>query len=338
METQTAHIHSVAREESLRVKLIPYVDRYGLIALVLLMMAILGILEPKFFTLNNIFNVVRQITVNATLALGQYLVILTAGIDLSIGSIMALAMYTLAALYERGAPWWIVIFLPPLVGLFVGWLNGLGLTKLRLPHPFISTLGMMNIARGVTNLLSEGRSISGMPPQVRFLGASDIKLGAGISIPVSLVVIAILYVGFWAYLQYIPKGRHIFALGGSPQAARVSGINVDRTLILVYALCGALAGVAALLLVGRTGSFFPNAGVGDELDAIAAVIIGGASFFGGRGSPLGVLAGALIIGMLHNGLNLLNVSVHWQQVLIGSVIILAVYMDVLRRKAGSNSG
>ena len=328
-----------AREDSPRVKLILFLDRYGIILVVLAMGLVLTILEPKYFlTWRNLTNVTRQISVNAMLALGQFLVILTAGIDLSVGSVMALSMVTLAQANAAGLPWWIVIVVGPLVGLGFGFINGLGLTKLRLPHPFIMTLGTLNIARGLTNIVSGGVPISGLYDEVRFLGFASIPVGSWLgesrTLPVSIIVIAVFYFGFWVFLQHVRTGRHIFALGGNPQAARVTGIDVNRTLVLVYVLCGALAGMAGLLLAGRTNSGFPNAGIGAELDAIAAVIIGGASFFGGRGTVWGVLAGALIMGLLRNGLNLLDVSVFWQQILIGSVIILAVYIDVLRRQAG----
>jgi ribose transport system permease protein len=328
------------RQDSLRVKLIPFVDRFGIILVVIAMGIALTILEPEFFlTWRNLTNVTRQIGVNSTLALGQFLVILTAGIDLSVGSVMALSMVTLAQANAAGWPWYIVILVGPLVGLAFGLINGLGLTKLHLPHPFIVTLGTLNIARGLTNIVSGGVPVSGLYDQVRFLGFDSVPLGAWFgeirTLPVSIILVGILYFGFWVFLQHIRKGRHIYALGGNPESARVTGINVDRTLILVYALCGTLAGTAGLLLAGRTNSGFPNAGIGAELDSIAAVIIGGASFFGGRGTVWGVLAGVIIMGLLRNGLNLLNVSVFWQQILIGVVIILAVYMDVLRRRAGS---
>lgn len=328
------------REQSLRVRLIPYIDRFGIVVVVIGMMAALTYLQPEvFLTWRNLTNVTRQIAVNAFLALGQFLVILTAGIDLSVGSTLALGMMSMAVANAAGWPWWITIWLPGLVGLAVGLANGLGLTKLHLPHPFIVTLGMLNIARGLTNLISGGVPISGLPDPIRFLGFEDIPIGTWFGesreLPVSLILVLLFYVGFWIFLQHTRRGRHIYALGGNPQAARVSGINVDGTLILVYALCGTLAGIAGLLMAGRTNSGFPNAGIGAELDAIAAVIIGGASFFGGRGAVLGVFAGVLIMGLLRNGLNLLNVSVFWQQILIGLVIVAAVYVDVLRRRAGS---
>ena len=343
MKSNQQSIDQHTRENSLRVRLIPFIDRFGIILVVFAMGTVLHILEPEYFlTWRNLTNVTRQIAVNAMLALGQFLVILTAGIDLSVGSILALSMVSLAVVSQAGAPWWIAIFVPVIVGVIVGLVNGIGLTKLHLPHPFIVTLGTLNIARGATNLVSGGVPISGLPDPIRYLGFENVPIGTWMGeareLPVSLVLVASFYFIFWIFLQHTRRGRHIYALGGNPQAARVSGINVDRTLIMVYALCGLLAGIGGLLLAGRTNSGFPNAGMGAELDAIAAVIIGGASFFGGRGTVLGVLAGALIMGLLRNGLNLMNVSVFWQQVLIGIVIIGAVYVDVLRRRAGSTGG
>ncbi len=335
MTTATTPLPETSREESLRVRLIPFIDRYGVLLLVLAMGAVSYVLEPKvFLTWGNISNIFRQIAFNAMLALGEFLVILTAGIDLSVGSVLALAMMATAVLGRDGYPTLVLLVTPFVVGLACGVVNGLGLTKLRLPHPFIMTLGMLNIARGVTNLISGGVPISGLSEPVRWMGADNITI-SNVEIPVSLLVILASYALVGFFLYYTRIGRHIYAIGGNPQAARVSGINVDRTLVLVYGLCGMLAGFSGLLLAGRTGSGFPNAGLGQELDAISAVIIGGASFFGGRGSVLGVFAGALVIGLLRNILNLQNVQVFWQQVLIGVVIISVVYFDVLRRRAGS---
>lgn len=323
----TANRFSVAR----------HVERYGIIGVVVVMMVVLYALQPEvFLSAQNLTNILRQIALNALLALGMFLVIVTAGIDLSVGSVLALAMMCLTMADQAGYPWFLVILIGPLVGLAAGLFNGFGLTVLRLPHPFIMTLGTLNIARGLTNLISGGRPISGLQPQVRFLGSAQIPIpgmGQFGTIPVSAIVLMVCYLGIAWFLNRTSVGRHVYAVGGNPQAARVSGIDVDRILVMVYAMCGFFAGLAALLLAGRTDSGFPNAGIGAELDAIAAVIIGGASFFGGRGTVLGVFAGVLIMGLLRNGLNLMNVSVFWQQLLIGFIIILAVYVDVLRRRA-----
>ncbi|PJF48835.1 MAG: ABC transporter permease [Chloroflexi bacterium] len=337
MATTTSDAQLSTRERSLRVRLIPYIDRFGILFLVLLMVLIGAITQPGIFlTWRNLSNLPGQNAANAVLAIGMFVVILTAGIDLSVGSVLALAMMTTAVLARDGFPPALLVPLPILIGMGVGLVNGFGLTKMRLPHPFIVTLGTLNIARGLANLVSGGVPVSGLPEVVRFWGAGNIALG-NVQLPVSLIIVAVLYVGFLVFLQYTRTGRHIYAIGGNPQAARVSGINVDRTLMLVYILCGAMAGLAGLLVAGRTNSGFPNAGIGAELDAISAVIIGGASFFGGRGSVLGVLAGVLVIGLMRNILNLNNVQVFWQQVLIGVVIIFAVFLDVLRRRAGSAS-
>ena len=312
-------------------------DRYGIVLALLVMIAFLTILQPQFFpSVGNITNIARQISVNALLALGEFLVILTAGIDLSVGSVMALSMVTLALLSHDGLPDVLALGAALGVGLLFGLMNGWGLTKLRLPHPFIVTLATLNIARGLTYLISQGVPISGLPPGLRFFGSYDIYLsGTGdgrIVIPVSLVVVLVAYVLVGLMLVRSRTGRHIYAVGGNVQAARFAGINVDRVLNTVYLLCGLLAATAGVLMAGRTNSGYPNAGLQAELDAIAAVVIGGASLFGGRGTVIGTFVGVLIMGLLRNGLNLMNVSAFWQMVVIGAVILLAVYVDVLRQR------
>jgi ribose transport system permease protein len=250
---------------------------------------------------------------------------------------MALAIMLLAMADQAGWPWPIVILIGPAVGTLIGLINGLGITLLRLPHPFIMTLGTLNTVRGICYLVSDGRPVSGISDPVRFIGIADIPLPFGgefAVIPVSAMLLLVCYFGVAIFLQRVSLGRHIFAVGGNPQAARVSGINVDGVLVFVYATSGFFAGLAALLMAGRTGSGYPNLGIGAELDAIAAVIIGGASFFGGRGTILGVFAGVLVMGLLRNGLNLMDISAFWQQTLIGIVILLAVWIDVLRRRSG----
>jgi ribose transport system permease protein len=313
-----------------------FLEAYGIILVVVVMMLALAAIKPEvFLSAQNLTNILKQNASLALLALGMYVVIVTAGIDLSVGSIMGLSMVALAIASKAGVPWPIVLLIGPAIGIAVGWVNGIGLTVLRLPHPFIMTLGTLNVARGLTFLISNGAPVSGLQDEVRYIGQAYYGFGlpppAGV--PASLIVVAICAVGLWFFLEKTNMGRHIFAIGGNPHAARAAGINVDLTLVVVYIISGFMAGLSGLLLAGRTDSGFPNAGIGIELDAIAAVIIGGASFFGGRGTVLGVLAGVLIMGILRNGLNINNVSAFWQQILIGLVIIIAVYIDVLRRRA-----
>ncbi len=330
-----AELDDVQDEPRRLVSAMAVIDRWGVLFLVLLMAVLSYVSQPDYFlTERNLTNIFRQNSFYALLALGQFIVIVTAGIDLSVGSVMALAAMSAAVLADAGQAWPIVFIAPFLVGLGVGAINGLGLTKLHMPHPFIMTLGMLFIARGATNLISGGVPISGLPDEVRFLGADNVP---GTQIPMSLIVIIVTYGAVWLFLQHGRAGRHIFAIGGNPEAARVSGVRVDRTLVLAYALCGLMAGFAGLLLAGRTNSGFPAAGTGDELYAIAAVIIGGASFFGGRGTVLGVFAGVLVIGMLRNLLNLNAVPSFWQQVAIGVVIITVVAFDVFRRRIAASA-
>ncbi len=330
----------VAEQESLRVRLIPFFDRYGILIVILVMGIILHALQPDvFLTWRNITNIFKQTSVNSMLAIGMFLAILTAGIDLSVGSVLALGMMSLAVANAAGVPWPIVLLLGPVAGLAAGFVNGVGITKLRMPHPFIMTLGMLFVARGLANLISGGVPYTGLPEPVRFFGSAQIFLGelggTRLNLPVALIVTIVVYFMFWVFLEHSVLGRRIYSIGGNPQAARVSGINVDRVLIIVYSLCGLMAGFAGLIMAGRTNSGFPNAGIGLELEAIAAVIIGGASFFGGRGTVLGVFGGVIVMGLIKNGLNLNNVSVFWQQILIGLIIVLAVFLDVLRRELGT---
>jgi len=312
--------------------------RFGPVFVVILMMAVLTILQPAYFmTRENLTNVARQISSNALLALGEFVVILTAGIDLSVGSVMGLAMIVLALTVQMG--WAPVLALAAALaaGVGVGLVNGLALTRMHLPHPFIATLATLNIARGATYLLSGGVPISGLPRAVRLWGAEDITVLGGtavtIDFPIAFLIVIGLYAAASVFLTRTKTGRHIYAIGGSPKAAQYAGVNISRNLVLVYVISGALAGIAGILLAGRVNSGYPTAGTGAELDAIAACIIGGASFFGGRGTAGGVFVGAIIMGLLRNGLNLMNVSVFWQQVCIGLIILLAVYVDVLRRRA-----
>ncbi|HEX9013577.1 MAG TPA: ABC transporter permease [Anaerolineaceae bacterium] len=321
------------RSQPLGASIGAFITRFGAFFGLLILVVFLSAASRVFLTPDNLASVVRQATVNALLAVGMLLAIITAGIDLSVGSVLAVSMCTLAILAIR---WHVNPFLAMLVclavGAFIGWINGLLLTRLHLPHPFISTLGTMNVARGAALIITAASPISGFDragaPQVLALGAGSIG-----PIPTAFFVVVIVYVVFHILLRSTTLGRHIYAVGGNISAARLSGINVDRTLVAVYSISGLMAGMAALMLAGRTNSGYPNAGLGYELDAIAAVIIGGASFAGGSGTVTGTAIGVLLIAVLRNGLVLLNVPTEWQTVAIGLVIIGAVFVDVLRQRA-----
>lgn len=307
---------------------LPLLRRFGPLLALLLMSGALAFLSPHFLTLENALNVFRQSAINALLALGQLLVIITAGIDLSVGSILGLCCVLVAMMLKAGISAPAAIGMTLLLGTALGMTNGVLLTKLRLPHPFIPTLGMMNVARGLALVLSGGFPISELPEDFRFWGAGEIG-----GVPMPVIVVLVVYAFFHFFLTRTTVGRDIYAIGGNKQAALLSGIPVDRRLILVYATSGGLAALGAIILAGRMNSGFPLAGVGAELDAIAAVIIGGASFFGGVGTVWGTLVGALLMGVLRNGLNLLDVSAYWQTTVIGAVIVIAVWVDVIRQRA-----
>jgi ribose transport system permease protein len=298
----------------------------------LAMCFILTVLSDHFLTFDNLMNVFRQSAVNALLALGQLLVIVTAGIDLSVGSVLGLSCVMAALMIKAGVPAWLSALAAIAIGMALGSVNGLMLTRLRLPHPFIPTLGMMNVARGLALVISGGFPISGLPEGFRWLGA-----GRLLYIPAPVLVVVVVCAVLHLFLTRTRVGRDIYAIGGNKQAAVLCGIPVDSRLTLVYALSGGLAGLAAVVLAGRMNSGYPLAGAGGELDSIAAVIIGGASFFGGVGTVSGTLIGALIIGVLRNGLNLLDVSSYWQTAVIGVVIVMAVWIDVVRQRSTSKT-
>ncbi|WP_047152676.1 ABC transporter permease [Aneurinibacillus tyrosinisolvens] len=306
-----------------------WAGKFGALIGLISLCVILTIASEQFLTMNNIMNIARQSSINALLAIGMLLPILTAGIDLSVGSILGLAIMTMGiVVVNAGMNPFLGIVMCLAVGAFLGWMNGIMLTKLRLPHPFISTLGMMNVARGLALIVTAAAPIAGFPVMIQYLGNSFVG-----PIPISFLLVIAVYVAFHYLLTRTAIGRYIYAVGGNPEAARLSGINVDKVLVIVYTLSGLMAGLAGLVMVGRVNSAFPLAGIGYELDAIAACIIGGASFLGGVGTVWGTLIGALIIAVLRNGLNLLNVSADLQMALIGLVIIAAVYVDVIRQRS-----
>lgn len=295
----------------------------GPVLILAVLVVVMGLLSPYFLTSRNVANVGFQASFVAVLALGQLLVIITRGIDLSVGSTVGLAGVVAAAWAGSSGAGSLALFVA--VGLGVGAANAAVLVYGRVPNPFIVTLGTLGIARGLALVLSDGETRTGLPPVVSTLGSDTV---AGVPVPV--LVVAALALAIGVVLGRTQWGRWIYAVGGNPEAARRAGIPADGVLISVYVLCGLLAGIAAILVAGRTDSASPQAGQLLELDAITAVIIGGASFYGGRGRVVNVLAGALIIGVIRNGLDLLGVSPFWQLIAVGVLVIVSLELDVLR--------
>jgi ribose transport system permease protein len=293
----------------------------GLLGLIL----VLSILSPVFATTRNAGNVLAQSAVIAILSLGQLLVILTRGIDLSVGSTLALSSVVGALVFQAVTSDALVVLAILGTGLAVGLVNGLVYVRGRLPHPFVITLAMLSIARGLALWLSGGQPIQGMPGVVDLLGGTSIGW-----LPVSAFVVAALALAIAVLLGRVVWGRWIYATGGNPEGARRAGIPVNGVLISVYALSGLAAGLAGLITSGRLNGGSPTFGQLAELDSIAAVVIGGASFLGGRGTVSNALVGAFTIGVIRNGMNLLNVDAFLQPIVIGVVIVLAVESDVLR--------
>ncbi|CAN5911140.1 ABC transporter permease [soil metagenome] len=311
-----------------RRRLLELLETSGPLIGLVVLVVVLSILSPFFLTVNNLLNVFQQIAVLAILALGSTAVIITGGIDLSVGSILGLSGVVLGwVTVTAGMPVPLAIVAALLVAAGIGLLNGVMITAGRLP-PFIATLATLSIARGLALIVSDGRPLSGYPAWFRALSSFDLF---GV-IPLSVLLVAALYVAGWGYLKYRPSGRALYAIGGNEEVARLSGLRVNREKLKVYTVAGLLSGVGGLVLASRLNSAQPNAGVAAELDVIAAVVIGGASLSGGSGGMAGTLVGALIIGVLRNGLNLLDVSSFWQRVVIGAVIAAAVMTDTLRQR------
>ncbi len=280
--------------------------------------------ENLFFTSDNILTLLRQASFNAIMAAGVSVVIITAGIDLSIGSVWALSSVVMAFVcVNKGLVWTLSVLIGLAVGLACGIVNGCGVTMLRIP-PFVATLGMMSIARGLAEVITGGFQISGLPDAFQWWGQGDI-----FGVPVPVIVAVGIIVLTWALLRFTRLGRYIYAVGGNEAAAHLSGVPVNRVKLFAYAYCGALAALAGLLATARMGSVRPSDALGYELDAIAASVIGGISLMGGQGSVLGTAIGAALIGVLRNGMVLLDVSAFWQKVVIGVVIIIAVALDYL---------
>lgn len=299
-------------------------EQKSLIAL-LVLIAIVSTLSPNFFTVNNLFNILQQTSVNAIMAVGMTLVILTSGIDLSVGSLLALTGAVAASMVGAEVNALVAVAGALALGAAIGACTGVIVAKGKV-QAFIATLVMMLLLRGVTRVYTDGSPINtGFSDNADLFGWFGIGRPFGIPTPVWLMIIV--FAAAWYMLHHTRLGRYIYALGGNEAATRLSGINVDRIKIVVYALCGLLAALASIIEVARLSSAQPMAGNGYELDAIAAVVLGGTSLAGGKGRIVGTLIGALILGFLNNGLNLLGISSNYQMIVKAVVILLAVLVD-----------
>jgi ribose/xylose/arabinose/galactoside ABC-type transport system permease subunit len=314
-----------------RGQLARFLLRYGIVLALIALAAFFAWRSPVFLTSANLLQVLLQASVNTIVALGMTFVIITAGIDLSVGSTAALAGMVTAMTMKTGlpilgiaVPWQIAVVVGILVGVLVGLTNGLLITSLRIT-PFIVTLGMLSVVRGLTLIYSEGRPIFGFPEGFNNLAGT---IGP---IPTPAIIAGVLAVVSALVLRFTRFGEYTYAIGGNEEAARFSGVPVNRYKVAVYTLCGALAATAGVVLTARLRTAEPNAATGYELDAIAATVMGGTSLFGGEGTVVGTVIGALIIATLRNGLNLMNVQAFYQQLAIGLVIILAVALDRFRQ-------
>ncbi|HDR9488252.1 TPA: ABC transporter permease [Burkholderia aenigmatica] len=313
--SRSAHMHDLYR-------------RYGIVTVLVLLCIALSFANQYFLTVGNIADILRQTAINGILAVGMTYVVLTAGIDLSVGSTLALAGIVSASLVTGPHAVSPALGLGAglLVGMVAGAVNGLLVARLSIP-PFVATLGMLSAARGLTYIYNDGMPVTDLPD-----GYLSIGTGAIAGVPVPIIVFAIVVVLFWFVLRYTTYGRYVYAVGGNAKSAKTSGISTGKIIFSVYVIGGLLAGLAGIILAARTTSALPQAGVSYELDAIAAVVIGGTSLSGGTGSLGGTVVGALLIGVINNGLNLLGVSSYYQQVVKGVIIVGAVLLDASRKK------
>ncbi|MFW6138183.1 MAG: ABC transporter permease [Spirochaetota bacterium] len=301
----------------------------GIIIIFIVWCAFLGLTTRTFLTSNNIFNMLRAFSWIAVSAFGEAMVIITAGIDLSVGSNMALSGMGSALLLTWGFPVFISVLGGVVVGGTVGLLNGVLVTSFRLPA-FIATLGTLSIARGITYGVTGGWPIRKLPPQFNMLGQHNIPIGSW-GVPLPVIVMLSLALLLYLFLTSTVQGRHIYAVGGNQEAARVSGINPNAVRLFVFTASGVLTALGGILMTARLGVAAPTAASGYELDIIAAAVIGGVSLFGGEGSIIGVLFGAALMQTIRTGLNLLGFPTYWQPSAIGTVIIIAIIFDQWRK-------
>lgn len=290
---------------------------------------LLAIVSPSFRTQGNVINVLQQVTVNAIIALGMSLVIFTGGIDISVGSVVALTGIIMGMMIvDNGISPLIAVPVGILVGAICGTFNGIMISVFKI-QPMIATLAMMSMARGGALTLANGRTITGYSTGFTWIGQGTI---GSTSIPVQIILMFVLYIAVWYLMKYRKTGRYVYSIGGNEEATRLSGISTIKYKTLTYTIAGTLAAVASFVLVAKLNSAQPVAGQDYELDAIASAVIGGASLLGGSGNVWGTLMGAITIGVIRNGLNLMNVSSNLQRLILGIIILIAVLSDALRNR------
>ena len=307
-------------------KISEYLKSYGIVVGFLAVCAVLSLLSPNFLTVTNILNVIRQASIIGVMSVGVTFVILSGGIDLSVGSVLAVSGMIAAGALDGGAGTGTAVVIGLAIVMAAGLTNGLLVTLGRVT-PFVVTLGMMSVARGLTLLYSDGYPISGFSDTFRFIGGGEIL---GIPVPVILLIVSVLIASF--VLSRTRLGRYTYAIGGNEETVKLAGVNTQVYKTLMYVISGATAGLAALILTSRLNSAGPTAGFTYELTVIAAVVIGGTSLNGGRGTVWGSLVGALLIATINNGMNLLGVSPYFQELAKGLIIIGAVYIDRFREQ------
>jgi ribose/xylose/arabinose/galactoside ABC-type transport system permease subunit len=310
------------------------VTEYVIVFAIVIESIVFAIIKPEFFSVPNLVNIALSIAITGILAVGMTMVILTGGIDLSVGSVAALAGVVAAMIAAAGGSTASVILgsaAALAVGVGVGIFNGVVVAQFRVP-PFVTTLAMLTICRGLVFTLTGGRSVSNLPAAFAFVGRARV-----LGLPVPVIIMFVVFAAGWVLLTRTVFGRYIYALGGNPRAAFHAGVNTKLFTFLPYVLNGLLVGLAGLVLASRLGAGVPNAGLQYELDVIAATVVGGTSLTGGRGSVIGTLWGAVFIGVLNNGLNLAGVDPYMQRIALGVVLLLAVLADQAGKTQGAQS-
>lgn len=304
------------------------IRQLGPVLALIILVIIVTILNPNFINPNNLLNLLRQVSINALIAFGMTFVIITGGIDLSVGSVLALTSVLTALMMQAGMPALLAVIAGVIIGGLLGAVNGIVITQRNIV-PFIATLSTMTIYRGLTLVLTNGNPVTGFDDGelFKFIGRGYIA-----KIPFPVILMFIIFLVLFFILHKTTFGRKTFAVGGNEKAAYIAGVNSAKVKILIYSLSGALSALAGIILTSRLNSAQPTAGAAYEMDAIAAVVIGGTSMAGGYGRIIGTIVGALIIGTLNNGLNLLGVSSFYQQIVQGIVILIAVLLDSKKKK------